>query len=87
MENTYSPARVSGSFLILAFIAFAGIVASLVYSDYLAIALGVIVVALAMGTKAPESKRDRTIVFAMSAISMLLGIGGIAVGVVARAFA
>ena len=87
MENINSPARISGALLILTFCSFAGIVASLVYSGYLAVVLGVFVIALALATKAPESKRDQTIVFSMAAISILLGAGAIATGVVARALA
>ncbi|MEZ6092998.1 MAG: hypothetical protein R3C03_02000 [Pirellulaceae bacterium] len=87
MESTYSPARISGAFLILTLCSCVGIVASLVYSGYLAIVLGVIVIALALRTRKPETKRDRTIVFSMAGISVLLGIGAIAFGVVARALA
>lgn len=87
MENTYTPARLSGAFLILAFCSFAGIVASVVFSGYVAMAIGVIVMALALGTKSPETKRDRVIVFSMAGLSFLLGCGAIVLGVVARALA
>lgn len=85
--TTSSPAGTSGAFLLLTFVSFAGIVASCVYSGYVAIALGAIVVALALATKAPESKRERTIVFSLAAASVLLGVGAIALGVVSRALA
>ncbi|MDE0938260.1 MAG: hypothetical protein OSA89_20325 [Mariniblastus sp.] len=87
MEHSHSPVRVSGAFLILLFCSLAGITASFVYSGYLAIILGIIAIALAMGTKSPESKRDRTIIFSLAGISVLLGVGAIAIGIVSRALA
>ena len=87
MENSYSAARVSGALLILAFCSLAGIASSFLYSGYLAIMLGIIAIALAIGTKSPESKRDRTNIFSMAAISVLLGVGAIALGIVSRALA
>lgn len=87
MENTYTPSRISGALLILSFWSFAGILASIVYSGYVAIAIGIVVIALAIGTKYPDAKRDRTIVFSLAATSVLLGVGAIALGVVARTLA
>ena len=87
MESTFSPARISGALLILTLCSCVGVVASLVYSGYLAIVLGVMVIALALGTKKPETKRDRTIVFSMAGVSVLLGVGAIAFGIVARVLA
>ncbi|TWU51447.1 hypothetical protein Poly59_30390 [Rubripirellula reticaptiva] len=84
MENTYTPSRISGAFLILAFYSFAGILASIVYSGYVAIVIGIVVIALALGTKYPDAKRDRTIVFSLAATSVLLGVGAITLGAVAR---
>lgn len=87
MENHFTPTRISGAFLILAFFSFAGILASIFYSGYVAIATGLIVIALALATKYPEAKRDRTIVFSLAATSVLLGVGAITLGVVARTLA
>jgi NADH:ubiquinone oxidoreductase subunit 6 (subunit J) len=84
MENISTPTRVSGAFLILAFSSFVGILSSIVYSGYAAFAIGFIVVALLFGTRYPEAKRDRMIVFSLAAISMLLGVGAIALGVLVR---
>jgi energy-converting hydrogenase Eha subunit A len=86
MENTSAPSRISGAFLILAFCSFAGILAS-IYSGYVASVIGIVVIALALGTKYPDAKRDRTIVFSLAAISVLLGVGAITLGVVARTLA
>ena len=41
MEKTDTPSRISGAFLILAFCSFAGILASIAYSGYVAIAIGI----------------------------------------------
>jgi NADH:ubiquinone oxidoreductase subunit 6 (subunit J) len=87
MENTYTPSRISGAFLLLAFCSFAGILASFVYSGYVAIAIGIVVIALALGTRYPDAKRDRTIVFSLAATCVLLGVGAITLGVVARMLA
>ena len=87
MEKTYTPSRISGAFLILAFCSFAGILASIAYSGYVAIAIGIVVIALVLGTKYPDAKRDRTIVFSLAATSVLLGVGAITLGVVARTLA
>ncbi len=87
MDNTSSPDRVSGALLILAFCSLAGMDASVLYSGYLAIFLGIISIALAVGTKSSESKRDRTIIFSMAVTSVLLGVGAIVFGIVSRAIA
>ena len=70
--------------MILSFCSFAGILASIVYSGYVAIAIGIVVFAIALGTKYPDAKRDRTIVFSLAATSVLFGVGAIALGVVTR---
>lgn len=84
MASNDSPTKFSGSLLLLTFLSVAGIVASLLYSGYLAIAIGGFVIALALLTKSPDAQRDRTIVFAMAGVCILLGVGAISLGVVAR---
>lgn len=87
MDNSQSPSRVSGAFLILMFCSFAGIVASVIYSGYLAIGLGVIAIALAVGTRSPEARRERRVVFCVAGISVLLGVSAIGLGVFTRMLA
>ncbi len=84
MENTQSPARVSGAVLILSFCAAIGIIAAIFYTGYLGIFLGLFTFALAMATRMPETQRDRVIVYSLAIASIGLGISGLALGVVAR---
>lgn len=87
MERSTTHNRVSGAFLILAFMSIAGILISLFYSGYAAILLGIVAFALAFATNLPESRRQRWIVFSLAATSFMLGCGAIALGVIARSLA
>ena len=87
MGNPDPPAQLPGAFLILAFCGFAGILSSLVYSGYLAILLGILAIALAIGTKSLQRQRHRTLVYSMGGASVLLGVGALALGMVARLLA
>ncbi len=63
MEDTYTPARLSGALLILGFCSFAGIMASVFYSGYVAIAIGIIVIALALATKSRRQTATEQLCF------------------------
>ena len=84
MENTRQQTAVSGSVLILGFISALGIIASAIYSGYVAIACSAVVIFLAASTREPKSQAEKLIVYSLAALSVALGTGAIALGVIAR---
>ncbi|XZE33639.1 hypothetical protein SH501x_004432 [Pirellulaceae bacterium SH501] len=84
MDASSLPKRVSGAFLLLSFASVSGILISIFYSGYLAIAIGMAVQVIAIGTKQPTSASDRSLVSYLSTASILLGVGAILLGIVTR---
>ncbi len=84
MDASSLPKRVSGAFLLLSFASVSGILVSIFYSGYLAIAIGVIVQVITIGTKRPTSASDRALVCYLSTASILLGVGAILLGIVTK---
>ncbi len=84
MQETYTPIRVSGALLIQACCAAIAIAAATFYNGYVAIILGMMMLALFYATRLPDSPRDRTIVLSLAIISIGSGVHAIALGVLAR---
>lgn len=82
MDASSLPKRVSGDFLLLSFASVSGILASIFYSGYLAIAIGVVVQIIAIGTNRPTSPSNRKLVNYLSTASIVLGGGAILLGIV-----
>lgn len=84
MDASSLPKRVSGAFLLLSFASVSGILVSIFYSGFLAIAIGVAVQVVAIGTKQPTSASDRALVSYLSTVCILLGVGAILLGIATK---
>ncbi|MFN3193014.1 MAG: hypothetical protein ACE361_21065 [Aureliella sp.] len=85
MESNAQTPSIAGSTMILSGMCVLGILASLAFSGYAAIALGIFAIILAAITGQPRSPKDRVVVFSLAGLSILLGIGAVVLGMVASA--
>lgn len=84
MENSKTSQHLSGALLIHSLVSAVGIISAIFFSGYLAIILGILALGLLIATNNPESKRDRIIATSLATLSVLLGVGAIALGMIAR---